>query len=81
MGAIFYAAFGGENRTTGLSPIEKPYNCPAGEEMHSPFGGWRHHLLAPKAGHYKVPLRCELLMKGLLCGSLLSHRSAGKVVP
>ena len=22
----------------------KPYNRPAGEEMHSPFGGWRHHL-------------------------------------
>ena len=33
-GAIFYAAFGGENL----------YNRPAGEEMHSPFGGWRHHL-------------------------------------
>ena len=36
MGAIFYAAFGGENRTTGLSPIEKPYNRPAGEAMHPP---------------------------------------------
>ena len=22
----------------------KPYNRPAGEEMQSPFGGWRHHL-------------------------------------
>ena len=30
-----------------------------------------------KRGHYKAPLCCELLMKGLLCGSLLSHRSAG----
>ena len=29
-GAIFYAAFGGENRTTGLSPVGKPYNRPAG---------------------------------------------------
>ena len=28
-------------------------------------------------GHYKAPLCCELLMTGLLCGSLLSHRSAG----
>ncbi|WP_307973245.1 hypothetical protein, partial [uncultured Dialister sp.] len=31
-GAIFYAAFGGENHTTALT----------GEEMQSPFGGWRH---------------------------------------
>ena len=30
-----------------------------------------------KRGHYQAPLCCELLMKGLLCGSLLSHRSAG----
>ena len=36
-GAIIYAACGGENRTAAL----------AGEEMHSPFGGWRHHLSAP----------------------------------
>ena len=34
MGASINAAFGGENL----------YNRPAGEEMHSPFGGWRHHL-------------------------------------
>ena len=33
-GAIFYTAFGGENHTTALT----------GEEMQSPFGGWRHHL-------------------------------------
>ena len=97
-------------------------------EMHSPFGGWRHHLALWEACHwirgsrgspmnpvplpppqfggaakgkrlngqarhltsphlevlcrtstgdYKTPLCCELLMKGLLCGSLLSHRSAG----
>ena len=30
-----------------------------------------------KRGHYKAPLCCELLMKGLLRGSLLSHSSAG----
>ena len=30
-----------------------------------------------KRGHYKAPLCCELLMKGLLCGALLSHRTAG----
>ena len=28
-------------------------------------------------GHYKAPLCCELLMKGLLFRALLSHRSAG----
>ena len=28
-------------------------------------------------GQNKAPLCCELLMKGLLCGPLLSHRSAG----
>ena len=33
-GAISYAAFGGENHTTALRELE----------MHSPFGGWRHHL-------------------------------------
>ena len=30
-----------------------------------------------KRGHYKAPLCCEPLMKGLLCRALLSHRSAG----
>ena len=30
-----------------------------------------------KRGHYKAPLCCELLMKGLLFRALLSHRSAG----
>ena len=34
LGRNFYAAFGGENHTTALT----------GEEMQSPFGGWRHHL-------------------------------------
>ena len=41
-GAIIYAACGGENRTTAL----------AGEEMHSPFGGWRHHLARWEACHW-----------------------------
>ena len=30
-----------------------------------------------KRGHYKAPLCCERLMKGLLFRALLSHRSAG----
>ena len=34
-------------------------------------------LCRTSTGDNKAPLCCELLMKGLLCGSLLSHRSAG----
>ena len=30
--------------TTGLSPVGKQANLAPLEEMHSPFGGWRHHL-------------------------------------
>ena len=33
-GVLYAAAWGSENHTTALT----------GEEMHSPFGGWRHHL-------------------------------------
>ena len=98
------------------------------EEMHSPFGGWRHHLALWEACHwirgsrgspmnpvplpppqfggaakgkrlngqarrltsphlevlcrtstgdYKAPLCCELLMKELLRGALLSHHIVG----
>ena len=36
-GVLYTAAWGSENRTTALT----------GEEIHSPFGGWRHHLSAP----------------------------------
>ena len=35
-------------------------------------------LCRTSTGDYKAPLCCELLMKGLLCVSLLSHRSAGE---
>ena len=37
---------------------------------------WRSYA-GPPQGHYKAPLCCELLMKGLLFKALLSHRSAG----
>ena len=36
-GVLYAAAWGSENHTTALT----------GVEMHSPFGGWRHHLSAP----------------------------------
>ena len=51
-GAIFYAAFGGENRTTGLLPVGKPYNRPGGRWKCTPFGGWRHHLARWEAYHW-----------------------------
>ena len=38
-GAIFYAAFGGENHTTALAGVGKQANLASLEEMHSPFGG------------------------------------------
>ena len=38
-GVLYAAAWGSENRTTALT----------GEEMQSPFGGWRHHL-SPASG-------------------------------
>ena len=56
--------------------VGKQANLAPLEEMHSPFGGWRHHLSPSMRGHYKAPLCCELLMKGLLFRALLSHRSA-----
>ena len=34
--------------TTGLSPVGKQANRPAGDGD-SPFGGWRHHL-SPASG-------------------------------
>ena len=40
-GVLYAAAWGSENL----------YNRPAGEEMQSPFGGWRHHLARWEACH------------------------------
>ena len=51
-GAIFYAAFGGENLHNRASPVGKPYNRPAGLGNASPFGGWRHHLARWEAYHW-----------------------------
>ena len=46
--------------------------------MHSPFGGWRHHLSPSSRGHYKAPLCCERLMKGMLRGVLFCPPNRGK---
>ena len=34
----------GASINAALRQQENLYNRPVGEEMHSPFGGWRHHL-------------------------------------
>ena len=43
-GASINAAFGGENHTTALRALE----------VHSPFGGWRHHLSPASGGTIKL---------------------------
>ena len=67
-GILYAAAWGSENHTTALRALE----------MHSPFGGWRHHLSPTSWGHYKAPLCCELLMKGLLLRALFCPLNRGK---
>ena len=39
--------------TTGLSPVGKQANRPAGDGD-SPFGGWRHHLSPASGGTMDV---------------------------
>ena len=41
-GVLYTAAWGSENHTTALQA----------SEMHSPFGGWRHHLARWEACHW-----------------------------
>ena len=65
-GAIFYAAFGGENHTTALRAGENP-PLVAGATT-----------FPRKRGHYKAPLCCELLMKGLLFRALFFPLNRGK---
>ncbi len=43
-GVLYAAAWGSENHTTALT----------GEEMQSPFGGWRHHLSPASGGTIKL---------------------------
>ena len=77
-----------DGRRKGIPPLPAARDFPrssVGRQKESALMGrlgallrptWRSHA-GPPQGHYKAPLCCELLMKGLLCGSLLSHRSAG----
>ena len=69
----------------GISPQGETRNLrrkTASHILHVPLRQSPLWWLAPppfprKRGHYKAPLCCELLMKGLLFRALLSHRSAG----
>ena len=53
-GAIFYTVLGGENHTTALRARENRPTALAGVEIHSPFGGWRHHLSPASGGTIKL---------------------------
>ena len=56
--------------------MKKPYNRPAGVGNAFPLA--RFAGLPPQAGEEEPVLIVGRLMKGLLCGALLSHRSAGQ---
>ena len=57
--------------------MKKPLQPPCGRGNAFPLWWLAPPPFPRKRGHYKAPLCCERLMKGLLCVSLLSHRSAG----
>ena len=56
-GASLYKIF-----TIGLSPVRKQASLASLEEMHSPFGGWRHHLSPAERWDYGY-----LAMEPCLC--------------
>ena len=71
-------------RLASLAPLLVPAAppCPVGSmSLDSRVAGLPYEsssFATPTSwGHYKAPLCCELLMKGLLFRALLSHRSAG----
>ena len=49
---LYAAAWGSENRTTALRASENRPTALRALEMHSPFGGWRHHLARWEACHW-----------------------------
>ena len=71
-GASLYKTF-----TIGLLPVGKPYNRHAGEEMQSPFGGWRHHL-SPASGGTITRAYCRAAYEARLRGVLFCPLHRGK---
>ena len=82
---------GGKHVTGFAGRLQLPYESSSfatpqfgGAAKRKRLNGQARRLISPhlevlcrtSTGDYKAPLCCELLMKGLLCGSLLSHRSA-----
>ena len=66
--------------TTGLSPVGKQANRPAGEEMQSPFGGWRHHLPPAERWDNKGPQSSPFISSSQHNGALfcpLQRRKSG----
>ena len=72
------------SRGSPMNPVPLPPPQFGGAAKGKRLNGQARRLTSPhlevlcrtSTGDYKAPLCCELLMKGLLCGSLLSHRSA-----
>ena len=64
---LYAAAWGSENL----------YNRPAGEEMHSPFGGWRHHL-SPASGGTITRAYCRAAYEERSRGVLFCPLHRGK---
>ncbi len=74
------------SRGSPMNPVPLPPPQFGGATKGKRLNGQARRLTSPhlevlcrtSTGDYKAPLCCELLMKGLLCVSLLSHRSAGE---
>ena len=72
------------SRGSPMNPVPLPPPQFGGAAKGKRLNGQARRLTSPhlevlcrtSTGDYKAPLCCELLMRGLLCGSLLSHRSA-----
>ena len=58
------SALMGASINAALRQQEKPYNRPVGEEMQSPFGGWRHHLSPSSRWHNNPCLLQSRLRRG-----------------
>ena len=73
------------SQSSPMNPVPLPPPQFGGAAKGKRLNGQARRLTSPhlevlcrtSTGDYKAPLCCELLMKGLLCVSLLSHRSAG----
>ena len=75
---VVVGALKGASINAALRQQEKPYNRPAGRGNAIPLWWLAPPPFPRKRGHYKAPLCCELLMKGLLFRALFCPRRRGK---